>query len=327
MGFTQTHDQLVISTMTIQVYMNIELNLRKIFDEIEITPPISYKHVEKKNMIMKKTIVAKPNTIFFTQLESDHRGINLKNKKNNPQNHKKTKFFRNQIMLYCALEGYNINIMVFKNNFKIAGIRRPEQIYEVCSFIYNTIKAKKGDWWTFDEQLGHDKVHMCVECVMQNTGFKKFESKIDINREKLNKILNENYEEVIVSQLETTNQPSIKIQLSTNGCKLSEYEVIVFDDLPDKLFSTMIVKDNVYKKNVKQRPKPQKTTIIVFSSSEIIISGKFREKIDEAFYFINGVIDNNPHIIERKSHRAVVEKFNFDQVVDLFDKLMQQAME
>src|ERR1051325_3712964 len=121
------------STITAEVYLNITIDIHKLFDLINIDiTNIEYEVSKKhKNIIRKSVSNIDQGFIYSAQLANSHKGLYmLKAEKKG-----KRRYFRNQLMMYMHMDTFNVNIMMFKENFKIVGCVTEEQMVEVCQYL------------------------------------------------------------------------------------------------------------------------------------------------------------------------------------------------
>lgn len=277
----------------------------------------------KKGLYVKNNILSENGTIYSIQLKKEYKGLDLRKVANEKPKKtfglKKQNHFGNQIMMYISIKNNTkINLMVFKNNFKIAGLNNEEQVEEVLNIFLRIIKPFKDHWWSF-KNPSDTEIEIYSECVMRNSVFKKFESPIDINRLELTKILNSSkYEEKNVkAQLDATSQPSIKTQFYISQEKDNYQNFLFSRDNKLKFYRRVNEIPYEYKKPSK-KVKTTNTTVIIFSSTQIIISSKSEERMKKAFDFINGTINANPEIIEQRTQEKII--VNFDEIVDFYEK-------
>ncbi len=147
------------SIKTIMVYTNMEFDIAKIFEEIPITE-IDVPYTKRNKKIDKKRIVAPYGAIFSTQRKKDIRGVDVRQKltkKKKPKpgnertkvrkvNEKKIDHFLNQIMIDLSIGYLNLNIMMFKDSFKIAGQSRFKQRMTASSGCSCSSLLQAGQW-------------------------------------------------------------------------------------------------------------------------------------------------------------------------------------
>lgn len=278
------------STLVIMVYTNLKMNLQAIFDEIYVkkTSPV----YTKRGNIDKKRIHATYGTIVSCYMGNNVRGLDLRKKKKKTASGysggTKLNYFRNTVTLEIA---YNdrpngttilINVLIFKNCFKISGCKNVGNALEIIMILWETYLAPKSSMWELNEEFPfledgvtpneEDKKIFITDIVMQNFDFRLG---FDIDRSKLNRLMNqEEFRDWIqLSQFESTIHTNVNIKTYAKRPKVVRYEMLIYD------------KNSIRRKFTTTNPynlKPQKkknNTFTVFSTSETKISGRYRESI------------------------------------------------
>lgn len=333
-------DDLKTSTRTLMVYTNVEFDHRKVFDGIEVTPievPLTKKkkNVDKKRLkapygaIISKRYGDELGGINLSKGKNRRCGVcqpmndGTRNRKpctvterlipseTNPE----VKFFRyfcgnckklykgteldnpltyflNQVTIVLATEDLILNIMLFKNSFKIAGCKKNDDAVEATRILWEEyIRPIKGGYtWTTGE---HPK--FLFHLVMRNVDFRLG---FPINRQKLNQLMNRpGYKDKIeMSQCETTSHTNVNIKMhSEKPDDHLDYCLVIPPD-KEPYWKTMV--SNPYR--TKKPPKKQYITFIVFSSAEVILSGRYEKNMKEMYdFFVKETYANKNYIEER----------------------------
>jgi hypothetical protein len=289
-----------ISTMSSQVYMNATLNIRGIFDMfVPDVRDVSYRFSKKKRDVNKQTIKAPDEQIFSTRFEDQYKGVDMRKIKR--KNSNKT-YFRNQVMFDFNLDGCRINIMMFKNNFKITGSKTDDQNRRICNIVFGIFKDSVDLWELLP---GHDVMEMLIDGTMKNTLFRGL---YPVDRKVLNILMNDDRysDTVISSEYETVHQPSVKIKIRADRPEDHIYEVVRFDG---DSYTVHNVPENVYNKKVSNP-----TTIIVFASGEVTLSGKYTACRKMAYDFINMVFRVHRDELEEKGPEET-KMIDFDDLM------------
>ena len=104
--------EIPISTRTIIVSTNLQLNIDNLYSNLPVTP---YKTIEKKRGRKKKNMIAEivnkveDGSIVSIKYQGDIRGVELKKKK------KSAKFFRNAVTVVMSINGKLINLKISTN--------------------------------------------------------------------------------------------------------------------------------------------------------------------------------------------------------------------
>jgi hypothetical protein len=203
--------------------------------------------------------------------------------------------FLNQATIVMMYNNVTVNIMTFKNQFKVAGNKAIDLALEVIMVLWENYIQPHPRLWS-KKFPNSPEAHFRFEKVMQNVDFGLG---FPISRIKLNEYFNHNNINVngkrFVSGLEITSNPYIKITVPSFTPDKFMYNVLVYNDFgcnPElgetskRLYSYKPVK----KKNV---------TFIVFCSSKIILSGRYDEDMKEYYEsFVNELKTNKDQIME-----------------------------
>ena len=205
----------------------------------------------------------------------------------------KISHFLNQVTIVISIGDVLLNIMNFRNSLKIAGCKRDEDAYECTKILWENFYQKEAKIWTMIQE-GDEHSKFVLRRVMRNVGF-NLGFPIDLN--KLNTLMNEErYNKYVdVSQRETTGHPNVNISMFSRRPVDFAYDVIVYSG--NKIVHHMeTMKENPYEK--KKETKAH-TTFIVFSSSQIILSGRYMAEMKTLYnFFINEVMSNKQNLEE-----------------------------
>ena len=189
--------------------------------------------------------------------------------------------FLNQVTIVLSVNNRNINIMTFKNNFKLAGIKRFEDAVETIMITWeNYISRLETNWKISNES---NKIQFVFDRVMRNVGFKL---DFAIDKRKLNSLMNKpEYREMVhLSKCESTSDTHVNIKMYTNIPNNFHYNILTYniDDARSNPYFTKSVEKLYSKKN---KNKNSYITFIVFSSAEIILTGKYDDTMKECYNF------------------------------------------
>jgi hypothetical protein len=220
-----------------------------------------------------------------------------------PEEQKKINHFLNQLTIILSLGKKDqalLNIMMFKNSFKMAGCKNKEDAMEASFILWqdNILMSPKA--WSL--RKGANNPRFIFETVMRNVGFKLG---FAIERPSLNELMNsEEYsEKVFMSQYESSAHTNVNIKMFSERPKGFKYECLVVPlDTSRKPFFTYLDEIPVTYKVPKKPKKVQGkyTTFIVFSSSEIILSGRYDENMEEMYNFFIDTVLSNRDMVEEK---------------------------
>lgn len=205
---------------------------------------------------------------------------------------KKIPTFLNQVTFVLSIGHVNLNIMMFKDNFKIVGCKSNKDAYEATMILWNDYIKPVSDCWKMKTEEEHP--NFVFKLVMKNMDFRLG---FFIDRNKLSTLMNspEFKDKVFLSQRETTGHTNVNIKMYTKKPENYHYLCLVFPSEGEEYF--LRLEKNPYKPIKKKKKKF--TTFIVFSSSETILSGRYTESMRESYnFFVDTVIKNKKEIEE-----------------------------
>lgn len=214
---------------------------------------------------------------------------------------KKILNFLNQVSIVMSLGELNVHIMMFKDNFKIAGCKGEKDAEDTVKILWEYIQ-NIGDGFSVKKNHFDDlNPTFLFRPVMRNVEFKLG---FFIDREQLNKLMNrKEYNDIVfMSQCETTGHTNVNIKMFCNRPGDYKYEYLIVNENLDYDYGTL--KENFYKL---EKRKKDKITFIVFSSSEIILSGKYDSEMERTYDFFIKTVFENKNTIEEK-----IKKPNID---------------
>ena len=211
--------------------------------------------------------------------------------------------FLNQTTVVLALEDIVINIMVFRDTFKVAGCKTDANAIEAIRILWEDHIQKLNDIydnkaWALKEKWADSSPKFLFRPVMRNMNFRLA---FYIDREKLNMLMNrKEYKDIVfMSQCETTGNTNVNIKMYTEKPDAHRYECLTYpnkDGSGDAFIE--LVKDN-YLKDTSAK-KPERITLVVFSTSEVILSGRYPDVMKERYeFFIKEMLKNRKAIEEK----------------------------
>jgi hypothetical protein len=217
-----------------------------------------------------------------------------------PEKLKKINHFLNQLTIVVSVGKQPLlNIMMFKDNLKIAGCKDKEDAIESCLILWQDyIKSIPGAWKL---KKGAQNPRFIIDTVMRNVDFKLG---FPIERPSLNDLMNSEKfrDRIFMSQYESSSHTNVNIKMFSKKPKNFKYDclVIPLDESKSPYFISL---DNIpltYKKLKKKDSKEKYVTFIVFSSSETILSGRYDQNMKEMYeFFVDIAFKNRKHIEEK----------------------------
>ena len=333
------YKDLKTSTRTVMVYCNISFDLTKIFESINITD-IEAPLTKKKKNVDKKRLIAPYGAVISLQKENLIRGIDLRKAKKHwcpacqvvvikaerevkvntveerlaiipgtdikeiqyfctkcetyftLKQLKKIINFLNQITIVLSIDKIILNIMLFKNNFKIAGCKNDDDAVEASMILWQNYILPSKRWSIISDEK-HPKFVFCL--VMRNVDFRLG---FFIDRKELNRLMNDKKysNKIFMSQHESTAHTNVNIKMFAKKPRGYMHDCLVMPQNKESYFVKL--RHNPYKP--KKKKKAKYTTAIVFSSSEIILSGRYDETMKKSYEFFVKTTVSNRKLIEEK---------------------------
>ncbi len=228
----------------------------------------------------------------YTDIDTDVRSIKYYcshcQKMYNPTEIKKINYFLNQLTIVLSLEkSPMLNIMMFKDSIKIAGCKEVDDAVEAVIILWQDYLVNNTSLWKL--KPGEKIPQFQFETVMKNVDFK---IGFPIEKNELNALMNdEKYaDRIFMSQYEPTGQTNVNIKMYSRRPVDFKYDCLCMP-LPDKKGvgknPYFIKTDELTFKNPKKKGKGSKyMTGIVFSSSEVILSGRYDASMEEMYKFL-----------------------------------------
>lgn len=216
-----------------------------------------------------------------------------------PQEIKKISYFLNQLTIVLSIGKQPLlNIMLFKDNFKIAGCKNLDDAAEAVLTLWDVYFSSNPSSWKLKK--GQTDPGFIFETVMRNVDFKLG---FPIERSSLNMLMNnEEYSHnIFMSQYESTGHTNVNIKMFSKRPPGFTYKCLKVPKDGEPYFKNVPI--NVFKskkKREKDEKKDSYITFIVFSSSEIILSGKYNENMKNMYDFFLGIVSEHRNVIEEK---------------------------
>jgi hypothetical protein len=309
MSLLPSYSELKTSTETYMVYTNVTFNIHSIFENINVLSETPEKYDGKKK-INGNDIKGYPlGTIVTAQLQKQVKGIQqMKRKRKTTQKNtkKELSFFLNQISLHMYIGSPIIpNAMIFKNSLKVVGCKSLEQITQFIQLLWNEHIEPFPNLWTMKEGHESEKPKFCFTRVMKNVDCRLG---YPINLNILDQILSdEKYSDVVTQSFyDSTNQPNVNIKLCPPIERNLFHHLIELENTPT------VKKVNGVIPYVKPKPYKKNVTVIVFATSEIILSGRDDDEMNWAYdFFINISKEYN------KKMENYVYPIDYQKIVDV----------
>lgn len=192
-----------------------------------------------------------------------------------------------------------VNLMIFKDNLKLAGCRSKSDAAEVIMILWETYlrdaRAVEAEP-EFGDRLwrlkpGETEPKFAFQTVMKNVDF-SFGFKID--RCRLNRFVNQpQFRDLVSSSVYNPSKTSnVNIKLFSARPPGHVYDRLVFPAGRPAHFDTVATVPC-------KKTKPTFVTFIVFSSSEVILTGRYDSLSEHYEWFVDMVLANRAEIEER----------------------------
>ncbi len=215
-----------------------------------------------------------------------------------PAEQKKINHFLNQVTVVISIGKHPIlNIMLFRDSLKIAGCKSEEDAAEALLILWQDYLHPMGCWKP-KPGVFVDEPKFIFDIVMRNVDF---QLGFYIDREALNRLMNDQAyaDKIYMSQYETTGHTNVNIKMHSSRPKTLLYNRLVVpqDTNESPYYDTVVTNDY---RNTEKKAKNQYITFIVFSSSEVILSGRYFEKMRDMYnFFVNTVLQHREMVEER----------------------------
>lgn len=198
--------------------------------------------------------------------------------------------FLNQVTIVISIGDVIINAMLFRDSCKMAGNKNLHDAIEMMMILWEDYISLVPDGWSYRKIKNPDTgvmetctdVHFLFELVMRNVGIKLG---FPIDKKKLNKLMNRSRykNRVFISKCEPTSDTHVNVKMYTSKPDDFKYDVLVYEKgcRSDPYFIQMSEK-----KYAKKKPDKEKyITFIVFSSAEIILTGRYDKDMKRQYEF------------------------------------------
>ena len=222
--------------------------------------------------------------------------------------------FLNQVTIVLSIGSIFINIMIFKDSCKIAGSKTFEDATETLMILWEDFIQPKSvpllmgsidalDNWKFRDDLDIQKdVHFLFEPVMINVDFS---IGFPIDKSKLNKFMNrpQYKEKVFLCFCEKTSSTHVNIKMFANKPSQYQYYILCYDNAGISSPHFLVSSDKVYHR---KKPKEKYTTLIVFSSSQVILTGRYPDNMEDNYDFFMDMAWKNKDAITENISKPVL---------------------
>ena len=204
--------------------------------------------------------------------------------------------FLNQTSFYFSVgeDKTMLHVMIFKDSFKIAGSKDEEDVRKMMQYLWAEQFSKIPQFATLKNPLS--KPSFTIVTVMKNVGF---DLGFGILREPLNILMNdpEYSDKIYMSEYESTGHTNVKIKMFSQKPDNFKYIFIEFENFTEGE-NTVSHVDTIFGKKPAKKKKGERVTFIVFSSSQVILTGKYTQNMRELYNFFRNIIIENRELLE-----------------------------
>jgi hypothetical protein len=203
--------------------------------------------------------------------------------------------FLNQVTIVVSIGDMMVNVMMFGNICKVAGNKSFANAAETIMILW-------------EEYIRHDKILWSINSIKQDAHFLfdtvmvnvDFAMGFPIDKCKLNSFMQrkELKDSVYISQYEPTSSTHVNIKMYSPEPDNFSYQVLVYEEgIKEMVPYFAVCNQKLYSK---LKPKTDKyTTFIVFSSSKIILTGRYPSNMKINYEsFIKTAHENKSEILE-----------------------------
>lgn len=190
--------------------------------------------------------------------------------------------FGNQLAFNVLINGSVMHCMCFKDSFKITGCKSDRDAEQTFLLLYNRMRVIHD---ALELKKSEDEYSAIFRKTLQNF---KYKFGYPIDKLALNKVFNSSkYKDDIHSSVcESTSQPCVNVKFKVDNSTAKHKKLVVFLDNED--INTEMVGGVKAKSD-----KDEFNIFMIFSSSEVIFTGKESEHMKSNYEFINRIVEEN----------------------------------
>ena len=196
---------------------------------------------------------------------------------------KEIAYFLNQVTIDIYINNRLINVMIFKNSIKFVGSKCFNDIIEALMVIWEDYIGKDKNIWKHNID-GEKDVKFRCEMVMKNLGLTLG---FPLDKTKTNTLFNqEKYSNIVfLSKYESSSSTHVNLKMYTKKPEDFKYNMLVYENNSTQNPKFTKTEERLFAKKDLKKPL---TTFIIFSSSEIILTGRYLSVMKDKYeFFIN----------------------------------------
>jgi TATA-box binding protein (TBP) (component of TFIID and TFIIIB) len=292
-------DSINISTTTVIVSTNLEINLEWLFDNFKVldvnTSGVSIKSNKDFQKHISGTVKPKYGSITMIEFKDKLKGFKLRKKKKN------TKFFRNTLSIALYV-GKLINMKIpTKGKLQMTGCISPEQAELCVKYLWDILsqyEQSDNSYRLYGDEQNLITIHRTkMTNKIFNTGF-------NVNRQNLDIYMNQNTR--FTSLLETSfGYTGVNIKTSFDidpeNTKLTRLKCDKYNNWEKTYITLSKYLDSLsVNERTKENNKRPRITFLVFHSGTVIMSGMTVQYMKSVYNDFIEVLKNNRELLEEK---------------------------
>jgi hypothetical protein len=325
-------DSVQVSTMTIIVYTNLVINIRKVFRYLPTTP---WKIIKKKRGRKKRAYPEDPNvgilpgSVISIKHKNDVRGVCLKPPKPSNGN---SEYWKHSVCVVMILDNMKmLNVKVSRNGkLQITGCKCMQHAMDFVKYLYS-LMIESEEWtgeslFTYksdqDDDGGAepneeyqtvkplknqspDGLVSTFKCVMKNIDF---DAGYKIRRNRLNALINHKTDFRSIFESSIGTSVNIKLRATHHSdpaidrLRITSAGEVIEDSIPYEEFVTSLST----KAQKEERAKEAYHTFLVFASGSIIMSSAGRE-MDMVFYKLVRILVQHREDLEDAAEGEIMD--------------------
>lgn len=222
--------------------------------------------------------------------------------------------FLNQVTIVVSIADMMVNVMMFGSICKVAGNKSFNDAVETIMILWEEYISPDKELWSINPS--YRDVHFLFDTVMVNVDFA---IGFPIDKCKLNSFMQrkELKDNVYISQYESTSSTHVNIKMYSPKPQNFCFNVLVYEQKSTKGLTPPYFAISHKKLYSKKKPKTDKyTTFIVFSSSKIILTGRYASNMEKNYDFFLRIVQENKSKILETIQRPKISILDYLQQIE-----------
>lgn len=308
----RSFDTLLISTQTIVVKTNMQVNKQDLFELLPVAtislPPqtslLEFQNKKKEEQERYILSLGLDKQIITLEYQQQVRGYKIIKKKSSALKSKRQKYFSNNLTVVMCIGNKLINFKYPRSgSIQMTGLKSEEQSIQCIQQFYKYLIecSEKTDKKLFEMEEKDQDLELIFNVVMTNVNF---ELGFHINRENLDRYLNQ--DEYFHSLLEPImSYTGVNIKKKFNIVNFPLNVLCYSFEKKEWRFETMMYDDYIHllpkQKKTKEKSKVRKNTFLVFYNGKVIFTGMKREFMKDDYYYFIEMLNQGKKEIEENN--------------------------